>query len=385
MMGDKTMSDIVVPRYSTGQLVQLNGYDGVSEIKEFKNIEGKPYYRFSNDEEWYPENKLTYPKPKWEWSSLKESYKQKPPLSYLVQDIFILPSLNILYGEPGSLKTMLMMDLAICVAGGKEWLSGLPEQNISGYSCQQNSVLWIDLDNGKDLIERRFKAIGHGHGILEDSPINYVSFPPFALNDSDSVQELLNAIRYFEAKLIVFDNLGTISGGTDENSSQMISVMGKLRKMAEQTNSAVVVIHHTSKAGSLRGHTSINAAVDFALLTKRNGDTVSMESTKTRHASIDPFLANWSYTPDGKELVKARFYGQGEFQGDRQDSKVDRAENQIMLDLKDGMNQSEIVELMKKKDIGRDTTLAALKKLTAEKKLEKRDTGRKNSIAYYRV
>jgi RecA-family ATPase len=73
----------------------------------------------------------------------------------------------------------------------------------------------------------------------------------------------------------VIDNLGTASGGADENSAQMIGVMAGLRQIAEEGELAVLVIHHKSKGDgvraddSLRGHSSIESAVDLALVVER--------------------------------------------------------------------------------------------------------------------
>jgi hypothetical protein len=202
------------------------------------------------------------------------------------------------------------------------------------------------------------------------------------LTEPDSVNELYQAIDYYEAKLIVFDNLGTISGGTDETSSQMIPVMGSLRKIAETTQSALIVIHHTSKAGSLRGHSSINAAVDLALLIERNSDEVVMKSTKTRHAPISPFSAIWSYESENRELVKGRFFGLGQVKTDST-NKEQMAERLIMEYLDDGMNQSEIIEKLKGR-VGRDAILKSLENLVSSEKLVIK-TGPKNSKLYSRT
>ncbi len=50
-------------------------------------------------------------------------------MEYIAGRLFALPSLNILYGAPGTLKSFLLADLAVCVAGGLEWLPPAPWLN----------------------------------------------------------------------------------------------------------------------------------------------------------------------------------------------------------------------------------------------------------------
>ncbi|PIP35489.1 MAG: hypothetical protein COX20_11090, partial [Desulfobacterales bacterium CG23_combo_of_CG06-09_8_20_14_all_52_9] len=60
------------------------------------------------------------------WSNqvctLADAYKERPVLQYVVSGLFPLPSLSIVYGAPGTLKSLLLADMAICVASGNAWL-----------------------------------------------------------------------------------------------------------------------------------------------------------------------------------------------------------------------------------------------------------------------
>ena len=62
----------------------------------------------------------------------------------------------------------------------------------------------------------------------------------------------------------------------------------------------------------MRGHSSIEAALDLALLVEREelSDTVNIKATKVRGADVLPFSAVFTYEdrPDG-ELQNAQFYG----------------------------------------------------------------------------
>ena len=90
----------------------------------------------------------------------------------------------------------------------------------------------------------------------------------------------------------------------------------------------MVVIHHPRKGGAnggragdaLRGHSSIEAAVDLALHVMREPNTseVSVRSTKTRGVDVQPVLArfNYQHAAGTDDLAAAWFDGQPVKRGD---------------------------------------------------------------------
>lgn len=323
-------------------------------------------------------------RPEWQWRTLADAYAPKPPREYVIKGLLPLPSLNILFGNPGDLKTMLAQDMALCVAAGKSWLEGLPDrEDVSPFECQASPVLWVDVDNGLDRTERRFAALGRAHGIAVDIPLYYLSFPvpPFVASNKKSIDRIVEAATVTGAKLIWVDYLGAISGGADENSSEMIRVMSGLRWIAEMTASALAVIHHRTKndkmrAGhSLRGHSSIEGAVDLALLITREegADSITVTSTKSRDAPVQPFEALWTYESDGRDLTEGRFYGLGAPESEA-DGTRRQAREAILEALEEtpGLSQRALIDAVKENtDLGKGIVLFALKQLVKENKVEK--------------
>ena len=330
----------------------------------------------------------------WAWRTLEDAYKPKPPREYVVSSILPRPSLDVFYGPPGTLKTMLMIDMALCASTGKDWLEPLPDQPlVQPYACLQSSVLWIDVDNGWDRLERRFAAIGKAHEIPNSASFRYISFPspPFVASNMTSVMMVIDAATQLGARLIVIDNLGTVSGGADENSSQMIGVMSGLRQIAERSEAAVVVIHHRTKTdkaragNSLRGHSSIESAVDLALLVEREDgeDSITIMSTKSRDSPVSPFIALWTYDADGPELLSGRFFGMGRPEGGTS-NKADEAKTLILDNYEPGRNQSTIVDDLKGHSVGRGTVITALNQLVRDGELVKKDGAANNEKLYFK-
>jgi len=198
----------------------------------------------------------------------------------------------------------------------------------------------VDFDGGMRRTAERIEAVARALGLdaNSDAQIHYISMPTpwLTANERDSVGQLADEIRARGVKFVVLDNLGTVSGGIDENSSEMVQVMANLRWLAETTGACIVVIHHERKSNgearkggdALRGHSSINAAIDLALLVEREEGSrmISVRSTKTRDVDVVPFGAEWNYThkPDGSELDSAWFWGvESESSGD--DRATERA------------------------------------------------------------
>ena len=261
---------------------------------------------------------------KWEVRTLADAYAPRDPLQYAVENLFALPSLSITYGAPGTLKSMLLTDLSICVAGGLPWLSPLPdsEQNTTR-KTDQAPVLWLDFDNGQRRTDERVEAMGKARELDPTTPFYYVTMPSPWLDGSDpvSVNDLTQRCLVLDIGLVIIDNLAAVSGTADENKAEMGNVLANFRRLAERTGAAVAIIHHERKGGSnagrkgdaLRGHSSIEANLDLALCVDReeHSDLITIRSTKTRGVDVLPFGAQFAYEwkPDTTELARARFFG----------------------------------------------------------------------------
>lgn len=265
----------------------------------------------------------------WHIRSLSNAYQERTPTEWIVEQFFARETLNIVYGAPASMKSMLLADLCACVVGGLDWLPGLYGSG-QGIKTAQGPVFWLDMDNGTRRTDERIDAVAKARRLPVDAPFHYLSMPmpPYNAYDLDPNLMLIDAIRSVDARIVVIDNLGLITGSVEENSAQMAQVMGYLRVVAERTKSALIVIHHQRKGGAngsrtgeaLRGHSSIEAAVDLALQVTREIDTneVSIRSTKTRGVDVPQVrgVFNFSHLPGTFDLSAAWFSGAQPVHGD---------------------------------------------------------------------
>lgn len=267
----------------------------------------------------------------WRLRTLADAYLPRPPLYYLVAGLLPAPSLSIVYGGPGSLKSMLLADLCTCVAAGERWLPPLPGTVTSApaLTVNQAPILWIDFDNGTRRTDERMEAFGRARNLPPSTPLNYVSMPTPWLNAAQlpMIADLAKLIQRIGAKLVVIDNLGLVTGDKEENSAEMAQVMGNLRWLCEETESAVILVHHQRKSNgvaaskgirkgeTLRGHSSIEAALDLALLIERKEgeDKIAVIPTKVRgYRQFDILGAMFTYQhkDDTTDLATARFWAE---------------------------------------------------------------------------
>ena len=297
----------------------------------------------------------------WDVYGLDTAYQARPPVRELVHGIVSEGSLNIVYGAPGSLKSMLLADMCACIVSGTPWLGHMPDTsvNVQPLRVEQGAVLWIDYDNGRRRSHDRMAALGRAYGLPANAPMFYASMAMPWMNANDRVQ-LLHLSRLIEKrqiKAMVVDNLGLISGAAEENTADMVDVMRNLRWLADETNCAVTIIHHqrktaagddgSPKAEALRGHGSILGSLDFALhVDRRDGNQVILTPTKTRDAPVFEqagALFTYEHELDSTIMHTARFFGYAV------DGKATREMATIKAAVLDaagdapGMNQSELI------------------------------------------
>ncbi len=264
----------------------------------------------------------------WKAFSLCDALLPRGPIEYAVAGVLEVPSLNMVYGPPGCLKSFMTAQMLLDISAGVDFLPPAPwkPDGQPGYKTQKSPVMWLDFDNGVRRTHDRFAALARGRSLTgEQADLTYYSMPSPWLDgmDRQSVAALCERVKAHGAKVVAIDTLGQVLGGADENSGQMAVLMSSFRQVGEDTGAAVLLIHHQRKSNgfsgragdSLRGHSSIEAALDLALLVERaeGEDVIRVRPTKCRGESVKPFSAVFTYErcPETGGLESARFFGIG--------------------------------------------------------------------------
>ncbi len=205
------------------------------------------------------------------------------PIGWLVGDLITESSVNIWYGAPGSRKTWAALDMMVAVSRGEPWLR---------HATTAAPTLLIDEESGWRRISNRLGMVLRGHDANGTEPITVHTMMGYDLRDAQHLDHLVGAIRNTGAQLVVVDALVDVMLGGDENAVKDVQpLMHGIRWVADETGAAIVLIHHSNKAGGYRGSTALSAAADCMVQITSKGNVVEFETTKARDSEMTSFRA----------------------------------------------------------------------------------------------
>lgn len=193
-----------------------------------------------------------------------EELDMLPVAQYLVGGVLKQSKLAALYGSTSSFKTFVALDLALCLASGTGW---------HGRAVRQGPVLYVCAE-GSDGISQRIQAWAVAHHHQRSLSLLRVLPEAPQLLEPEELHRLLATIHALPAPpvLVVLDTLARVMGEGDENSAQdMNRIVSAADRIRHETGGAVLLVHHTGRAGHWRGSTAIPAALDTAILVSRHG------------------------------------------------------------------------------------------------------------------
>ena len=231
--------------------------------------------------------------------SVADALAEQPPVQWVVDGLFQPGSVSMVAGDAGCKKTWAMLDIAICVAMGKEWL---------GKPTIQGTALYLDEESNPGALSTRIKRIMAGHQAPTELPLHFTSLAGWNLRKPNSVEELESLLTELQPTLVVIDALADVMPGADENAVKDVQpVFQTLRRLANTHRTAIVVIHHNNKTGGYRGSTAIDAALDLRLAveSRQDGSLMSFQSEKVRDTEPFRFSAEFRYDDDTGEVCLA--------------------------------------------------------------------------------
>lgn len=197
------------------------------------------------------------------------------PVSWLVRSLIQRDGLGVIFGEPGSGKTFVVLDLSGAVALGTDW---------RGLKVTGGPVVYIAAE-GAGGFRKRMQALALHHGVnLEDLPLGVIADAPNLLRDDDKA--LARAIAAAGgASLIVVDTLASVTPGGNENSAEdMGAVIGRCKRLQAETGAFVLLVHHSGKnaANGARGWSGLRGAVDLEIEVTRDGEDRAARVSKQK-------------------------------------------------------------------------------------------------------
>lgn len=192
-----------------------------------------------------------------------EALEAMPPQQWRIKGVFPVEGLAVVYGASTAGKSFLALEMAYCIAQGLPFFEHI---------AKPAAVLYVGLE-GEGGYRGRVVALQRHHGRAMPDGVRFL-LQPFRLTVPQDVADLAAVCP--PGCVVFIDTLNRAAPGMDENSSRdMGAVIEGAKELQRLTGGLVVLIAHTGKdsAKGLRGHSSLFAALDAAVLVNRD-DTV---------------------------------------------------------------------------------------------------------------
>ena len=185
-----------------------------------------------------------------------------------IVDGLIPQGVSLLCGSGKIGKSWLMLWLAICVAGGKEFLE-LP--------TRQSEVLYLCLEDTLTRIQNRLFEL------VDEAPSG-LRFATMCGKLGEGLEtQILDALRDFpHTKLIIIDTLQKVRNTANASNRSGIYAndyddISSIKRIADENKIAIILVHHLRKMkdnsdpfNEISGSTGITGAADTNLILKRD-------------------------------------------------------------------------------------------------------------------
>lgn len=187
------------------------------------------------------------------------------PPTWFIKGVLPQADIGMLYGESGSGKSFLALDMCLAITRGIPWRT---------LRTKQARVAYIAAE-GRNGIAQRLRAYAQHHGIDPTAlPMCVLGEAPNFLHKDDPlvVAQAMRQAQGFD--LVVIDTLAQVSPGANENGGEdMGRVLAHCRGLAQGTGAMVLLVHHAGKDTSkgARGWSGLHAAMDTVIEVSRVG------------------------------------------------------------------------------------------------------------------
>ena len=238
--------------------------------------------------------------------TLGDVWNNMPPLKEeLIPGILRVGHKMLLAGPSKAGKSYLLIDLAISIAEGVEWL---------GLKCRQGRVCYVNLELDRASCFRRFKAIYEKRGI---APKNVGNITIWNLRGKAAPMNKLTPVlnHRFKGKgfdAVIIDPIYKVITGDENNATEMSQFCSYFDQVATEMDVSVIYCHHHSKGASGKYSNSADrssgsgvfARDPDAILDMRQLDVTGLEDKYRKdHQNACEVLTGWEINGTLREFA----------------------------------------------------------------------------------
>lgn len=202
-------------------------------------------------------------------------FTSRPAPSWIVKGVLPRAELVVLFGESGSGKSFIALDIAAAIDRGIAW---------RGRRVKQGRVVYICAE-GAGGFRNRLVAYQHAHqcelglGIIANAP---------NLLQKDDALDICRAIG--KADVVIIDTFAQTTPGGNENAAEdMGKALAHCKGIHRATGALVVLVHHAGKdlSRGARGWSGLKAAADAELEVLRLESGRMLRTSKMKDGQDD--------------------------------------------------------------------------------------------------
>ncbi|HEV2622910.1 MAG TPA: AAA family ATPase [Frateuria sp.] len=183
-----------------------------------------------------------------------------PPPSWLIRDLLPAEGLCVLFGEPGSGKSFLVLDLLATIARGEAW---------AGQRTRKGATVYVGLE--AQINARVAAYLRHNQLQPTDlADLHVIQRQAMSLTQPANAKQFIADLHThgIEPAVVVIDTLARAMPGKDENSAtDMSAAIACAGMISTAFDCLCILVHHSGKDASrgARGHSSLLGAADAEL------------------------------------------------------------------------------------------------------------------------
>lgn len=186
--------------------------------------------------------------------------------TWIIKSVLPKAELAVMFGESGSGKSFLVMDMALAISRGVDWC---------GHKVKQGRVVYIAAE-GAGGARTRANAYALHHGLpLDDLPFGVINAAPNFLQKTDAMDVAKAIVASGPCDVVIVDTFAQTTPGANENSAEDIGrALAHCKGIHRATGALVILVHHSGKDASkgARGWSGIKAAADAEIEVTRLAD-----------------------------------------------------------------------------------------------------------------
>lgn len=177
--------------------------------------------------------------------NITELYKLPKPKHMSTKYPLYAGGFNVLVGESGSGKSFLALDIALDVS-------------------DDGTVVYV-AGEGLNGFDDRWQSYSKHHGVSE-ARVEFYKYHALQVMDDNEMTVFVNGIRELNPSLVIIDTVARSAVGLDENSAKEMGLfISRVDFLRHELDCATMVVHHTNKAGIIRGSNSLYGAADAVI------------------------------------------------------------------------------------------------------------------------